>query len=204
MTIILLLDYIGTCVFAISGALAGMRHRFDPFGVLILGAVTAVGGGSLRDVLIGRTPVGWMQDINYAYLIITGTLIAILFRKYLVYVRRTMFLFDSIGLGLFTIIGVEIGVATGLNPVICVLIGTLSASFGGVIRDILSNEVPLIFHKEVYASLSILGGITYLLLQETALPSNWAYVLTSSMVVVLRILAVRRNWMIPKLYDEEN
>ena len=202
MTIILLLDYIGTCVFAISGALAGMRHRFDPFGVLILGAVTAVGGGSLRDVLIGRTPVGWMQDINYAYLIIAGTLIAILFRKYLVYVRRTMFLFDSIGLGLFTIIGVEIGIAAGLNPVICILIGTLSASFGGVIRDILSNEVPLIFHKEVYASLSILGGITYLLLQETALPSNWAYILTSSMVVILRILAVRYNWMIPKLYQE--
>jgi uncharacterized membrane protein YeiH len=204
MTIILLLDYIGTCVFAISGALAGMRHRFDPFGVLILAAVTAVGGGSLRDVLIGRTPVGWMQDINYAYLIITGTLIAILFRKYLTYVRRTMFLFDSIGLGLFTIIGVEIGLATGLHPVICVLLGTLSASFGGVIRDILSNEVPLIFHKEVYASLSILGGVTYLFLQETALPSNWAYVLTSSMVVILRILAVRRNWMIPKLYDEED
>ena len=202
MTIILLLDYIGTCVFAISGALAGMRHRFDPFGVLILGAVTAVGGGSLRDVLIGRTPVGWMQDINYAYLIIAGTLIAILFRKYLVYVRRTMFLFDSIGLGLFTIIGVEIGIDAGLNPVICILIGTLSASFGGVIRDILSNEVPLIFHKEVYASLSILGGITYLLLQETALPSNWAYILTSSMVVILRILAVRYNWMIPKLYQE--
>ncbi|WP_367391007.1 trimeric intracellular cation channel family protein [Lewinella sp. LCG006] len=204
MTIILLLDYIGTCVFAISGALAGMRHRFDPFGVLILAAVTAVGGGSLRDVLIGRTPVGWMQDINYAYLIITGTLIAILFRKYLSYVRRTMFLFDSIGLGLFTIIGVEIGVAAGLHPVICVLLGTLSASFGGVIRDILSNEVPLIFHKEVYASLSILGGITYLLLQETALPSNWAYILTSGMVVVLRIFAVRKNWVIPKLYQEEH
>lgn len=204
MTIILLLDYIGTCVFAISGALAGMRHRFDPFGVLILAAVTAVGGGSLRDVLIGRTPVGWMQDINYAYLIIAGTLIAILFGKYLAYVRRTMFLFDSIGLGLFTIIGVEIGVAAGLHPVICVLLGTLSASFGGVIRDILSNEVPLIFHKEVYASLSILGGITYLLLQETALPSNWAYILTSSMVVVLRIFAVRKNWVIPKLYNEEN
>ena len=202
MTIILLLDYIGTCVFAISGALAGMRHRFDPFGVLILAAVTAVGGGSLRDVLIGRTPVGWMQDTNYAYLIIAGTLIAILFRKYLAYVRRTMFLFDSIGLGLFTIIGVEIGLAAGLHPVICILLGTLSASFGGVIRDILSNEVPLIFHKEVYASLSILGGITYLLFQETALPSNWAYVLTSSMVVILRIFAVRRNWMIPKLYQE--
>lgn len=203
MTIILLLDYLGTCVFAISGALAGMRHRFDPFGVLILAAVTAIGGGSLRDVLIGRTPVGWMQDINYAYLIMAGTLIAILFRKYLVYVRRTMFLFDAIGLGLFTIIGVEIGMATGLHPILCVLLGTMSASFGGVIRDILSNEVPLIFHKEVYASLSLLGGTTFLLLQKTSLPDDWAYVLTSTLVVVLRILAVRRKWMIPKLYQED-
>jgi uncharacterized membrane protein YeiH len=200
MTIILLLDYIGTCVFAISGALAGMRHRFDTFGVLILAMVTAVGGGTLRDVLIGRTPVGWMQNINYVYCIMAGVLIAILFRKYLIYVRRTMFLFDAIGLGLFTIIGVEIGMAKGLHPVICILLGTTSASFGGVIRDILSNEVPLIFHKEIYASISLLGGATFLLLEKTHVPEDLAYVLTSVMVVVLRVLAVRKNWMLPKLY----
>lgn len=202
MSIFLLLDYIGTLVFAISGALAGIRHRFDPFGVFILGAVTAVGGGSLRDVLIGRTPVGWMGDINYVYIIFLGTLIAMFFRTYLVYFRRTMFLFDAIGLGLFTIIGVEIGLGANLHPVICVLLGTFSASFGGVIRDILSNEVPLIFHREVYASLSILGGITFLLLQKLSLPSDFIYVATSLLVVILRILAVRRNWAIPKFHSE--
>lgn len=202
MSIFLLLDYIGTLVFAISGALAAMRHRFDPFGVFILAAVTAVGGGSLRDILIGRTPVGWMQDINYAYLILAGTLIAMFFRSYLTYVRRTMFLFDAIGLGLFTIIGVEIGLAAELHPLICVLLGTFSAAFGGVIRDILSNEVPLIFHQEVYASLSILGGIVFILLQKLGLPDDWVYVLTSLLVVVLRILAVKRKWMIPKGYGE--
>lgn len=202
MSIFQFLDYTGTLVFAISGALAAMRHRFDPFGVLILATVTAVGGGSLRDVLIGRTPVGWMQDINYAYLILAGTLIAILFRSYLTYVRRTMFLFDAIGLGLFTITGVEIGLGAGLHPIICVLLGTLSAAFGGVIRDMLSNEVPLIFHKEVYASLSLLGGVLFIGLQSTTLSTNWVYILTSSLVVVLRILAVRYNWMIPKLYKD--
>lgn len=202
MTLFSVLDYLGTMVFAISGALAAMRHRFDPFGVLILATVTAVGGGSLRDVVIGRTPVGWMQDINYAYLILTGTLIAIIFRPYLVHVRRTMFLFDAIGLGLFTIIGIEIGLAAKLHPVICILLGTLSASFGGVIRDILANEVPLIFHKEIYASISLLGGGLFLLLQKTPLPSDWIYLLTSGLVVTLRILAVRYNWVLPKMYRE--
>lgn len=204
MSIFLLLDYIGTVVFAISGALAGIRHRFDPFGVFILASVTAVGGGSLRDILIGRTPVGWMQDINYIYLILAGTLIAMFFRKYLVYFRRTMFLFDAIGLGLFTILGVEIGLGAELHPVICVLLGTFSASFGGVIRDILSNQVPLIFHKEVYASLSILGGTTFLLLQHLPVSIDIVYITTSLLVVVLRVLAVKRNWTIPKLYSEND
>ena len=202
MSLFAILDYLGTLVFAISGALAAMRHRFDPFGVLILATVTAVGGGSLRDVVIGRTPVGWMQDINYAYLIIGGTLIALIFRPYLVYVRRTMFLFDAIGLGLFTIIGVEIGLAADLHPIICVLLGTLSAAFGGVIRDILANEVPLIFHKEIYASISLLGGALFLLMEKTPLPTDWKYLLTSGLVVVLRILAVRYNWVLPNFYQE--
>lgn len=202
MSIFELLDYIGTGVFAISGALAAMNRKFDPFGVVMLAIVTAVGGGSLRDVLIGRTPVGWMQDINYAYIILGVAILAILFRPYLVYFRRTMFLFDAIGLGLFTIIGVELGLEAELHPLICVLLGTLSAAFGGVIRDILCNEVPLIFHKEVYASLSILGGITYLLLQKTGLSTDAIYLITSLFVVLLRILAVRFEWVIPKLYKE--
>ena len=202
MTIFALLDYVGTLVFAISGALAAMRHRFDPFGVLILATVTAVGGGSLRDVVIGRTPVGGMQDITYAYLIIAGTLIAILFRTRLVHVRRTMFLFDAIGLGLFTIIGVEIGMAAELHPLICVLLGTLSASFGGVIRDMLANEVPLIFHKEIYASLSLLGGTLYLLLEKTSLPTDWNYMITSVLVVIARVMAVRYKWVLPRFYRD--
>lgn len=203
MSIFQLLDYLGTGVFAISGALAAMNRRFDPFGVLILGAVTAIGGGTLRDTLIGRTPVGWMQDIWYLWVIIIGVVVAMAFRPYLGYVRRTLFLFDAIGLGLFTIIGVEIGAAAGLHPAICVLLGTLSASFGGVTRDILVNEVPLIFHQEIYASLSILGGSCFLLLERTSLPIDVIYVITSFIVVVLRIMAVRYEWRFPRWYHSD-
>jgi len=200
MTIILLLDYIGTFVFAISGALAAMNKRFDPFGVLILATVTAVGGGTLRDVLIGRTPVGWMNDINYSYIILSAVVVTLLFRSWLRYFRRTMFLFDAIGLGLFTIIGVELGLDYGLHPIICVMLGTMSASFGGVIRDILSTEIPLVFHKEVYASLSILGAILYLVFLQLEMPTDIIYLSTSIVIVVLRILAVRRHWVVPLLY----
>lgn len=202
MTIFDLLDFIGTSVFAISGALAAMRRKFDSFGVLILAAVTAIGGGSLRDVLIGNTPVGWMVHWEYLIIIICSTLIAALFRKRLAYFRKTMFLFDAIGLGIFTIIGFETGMAANLHPIICVILGTLSASFGGVLRDVLCNEVPLIFHKEVYASLSIIGAIVFYGLLQTPLDININYVITSALVVVLRILAVKYEWVLPKIYRE--
>lgn len=203
MNIFEVLDLIGTGVFAISGALAGMRKKFDPFGVLILASVTAIGGGTLRDVLIGRTPVGWMQNMTYIYVIIVAVLIAIFFRKYLVYVRRTMFLFDSIGLGLFTITGVKLGIEYDLHPIICVLLGTMSASFGGVIRDVLSNEVPLIFHKEIYALPCIIGGSLFLLLHHFGFDGDVNSIIISSIVVLLRILAAKFHWELPKLYLKE-
>jgi len=203
MTIFNLLDFIGTAVFAISGALAAMRQRFDPFGVLIIATVTAIGGGTLRDILIGNTPVFWMVHWEYLIIILFSTMIAMIFRKRLAYFRKTMFLFDVIGLGLFTIIGFETGMQVGLHPIICAILGTLSASFGGVIRDVLSNQVPLIFHKEVYASLSILGAIVFYILLQTNLDLNISYVITSALVVVLRILAVKYEWELPRTYKME-
>lgn len=200
MTIFELFDYTGTIVFAISGALAAMRKKFDPFGVLILASVTAIGGGSLRDVLIGNTPVFWMIQWHYLVIIFCATILAMLFKDKLSYFRKTMFLFDSIGLGVFTIIGFKIGMQAGLHPIICVLLGTLSASFGGVIRDILCGEVPLIFRKEVYASISILGGFVFYAILQTNIPTAINYLITSSLVVILRIFAVKRHWRLPKMY----
>lgn len=199
MDIILALDYIGTGVFAISGALAAMNKRFDLFGIIILATVTAVGGGSLRDVLIGRTPVGWLLDINYAYSILIAVALTIIGRSFIHYLRRTMFFFDAIGLALFTIVGVKLGIAKGLHPIVCVMLGTLSACFGGVIRDILSNEVPLIFHKEIYASASLLGGVVFLLLQNAELSENLDFILVGSLVLIIRILSVKFHWQLPKI-----
>lgn len=204
MNIFEILDYTGTAVFAISGALAGMRKEFDPFGVIILAAVTAIGGGTLRDILIGNTPVGWMEHSLYIYIIVVSCVLAVVFRKYLVYVRKTMFLFDSIGLGLFTITGVQAGQMAGLDPIICIILGTMSASFGGVIRDILSNQVPLIFHREIYASACILGGILFLILHSYGISNAINSLITSSAVVLVRVLAVKFKWHLPKLYYNTN
>lgn len=194
------LDYIGTLVFAISGALAAMRKRFDPFGVLILGMVTAIGGGTLRDIMIGRTPVGWMQNTNYFILIGIGVVIAMVFRNQLAYYRRTMFLFDAIGLALFTVIGIEIGQESGLTVPVCLLLGTVSACFGGVIRDILCNSIPIIFHKEIYASICIVGGILFLILQQVGVPKQANYIVSVFIMVVIRILAVKRRWKFSRTY----
>jgi len=152
------LDLIGTFAFAISGFLTAFNKRLDLFGILIIAFVTALGGGTLRDVLIGRTPVGWMLDLNYVYVVLGGVLFAILFRKKLNYLRTSLFLFDTIGLAVFTILGIEIGIKTNLHPIISIALGTMSASFGGVIRDILCNEIPVIFKKEIYATVCIAGG----------------------------------------------
>ncbi len=189
-----LLDIIGTMAFAISGVLTALSKRLDPFGVLIIAFVTAVGGGTLRDVLIGRTPVMWMKDITYVYVIIIGFFIAILFRKKLDRLRTSLFLFDTIGLGVFTLIGLEKGIEVGLHPVICIALGTMTACFGGVIRDILCNEIPVIFRKEIYATICIFGGVLFFLLKQTAISQDLLYLITSAVIITIRLLAVKYKW----------
>ena len=195
-----ILDLLGTAAFAISGALAAMNRKLDLFGIFIIAFVTAIGGGTLRDVLIGHTPVSWMRDMIYFYLIGGITLGAIIFRNKLFYLKRSLFLFDTIGLGVFTIIGVEIGVAAHLHPMISVTIGVMSASFGGVIRDILCNEIPVIFRKEIYATACLLGAATYLLLDYFKLDQNFIYIITASIVISVRLLVVKYKIALPFFY----
>jgi uncharacterized membrane protein YeiH len=196
------LDIVGTFAFAISGVLIAMQKRMDPFGIFIIAFVTAVGGGTLRDVLIGRTPVGWMQDLNYVYAIGIAVLISILFRKKLNRLRTSLFLFDTIGLGVFTIIGVEKGISANLHPLICIALGTMSASFGGVIRDILCNEIPVIFRKEIYATACIIGGITFFVLHYFQIPQNLIYIFTVLMVIIIRLVAVKFRIQLPTIYQQ--
>jgi len=197
------IDILGTVAFAISGVLAAMEKRLDLFGVLIIAFVTAIGGGTLRDLLIGNTPVVWMRYPTYVVTIIITVILGIVFVNYLKYLRRSLFLFDTIGIGLYTMVGVEKGLQAGLSPVMCVALGTMTASFGGVIRDILCNEIPVIFRKEIYATACIAGGFSYFLFTKLPIPERYAYVAAIILVIALRILAVRFNICLPNIYKKE-
>jgi uncharacterized membrane protein YeiH len=196
------LDILGTIAFAISGVLVAMEKKLDVFGVFIVAFVTAVGGGSLRDMLIGNTPVIWMRESVYAITIITSVIFAIIFQGKLKYFRRSLFLFDTLGIGLYTMVGIEKGLSAGLTPIMCVALGTMTASFGGVIRDTLCNEIPVIFHKEIYATACILGGFSYFLLQELPIPDAYAYLAGLVIVIGTRLLAVRFKIALPSIYPK--
>jgi len=202
MSIFYALDILGTIAFAISGTLAAMHKRLDLFGVFIIAFVTAVGGGTLRDILIDRALVSWMQDLNYVYAIVVATTFAIIIRKKIAYLRTSLFLFDTIGLGIFTIIGTEIGIQQQLHPVITVILGTLTATFGGVLRDILCNEIPVIFKKEIYAMACIAGSIVFIVLSNMQINTNTNYIITTFIVIIIRLLAVKFKLSLPTLITE--
>lgn len=203
MSLLLIIDILGTLSFSVSGALTAMKKKLDPFGIFIIAFVTAVGGGTLRDVLIDA-PITWMLDLTYVYVIAGATLLAVIFKKKLQYVRRSLFLFDTIGIALYTVVGVEKGLAAGFPPLICIALGTMSACFGGVIRDILCTEIPVIFRKNIYATACILGGFTYFLLLKTNLSTDVVVIISFIIVMAVRLLAVRFNLSLPSIYFEEN
>lgn len=190
---------LGTVAFAFSGALAGFNKQMDIFGIFVVAFATAMGGGMLRDVLIGNTPVIWMQDLTYLLVVAIGTVIALIFRKRLLYLRLSLFLFDTIGLGIFTIIGIEKSIEAGLHPIVCITLGTMTGCFGGVVRDILCNDIPVIFRKEIYATICILGGLVFFLLKQINLTNNLIYVLTSLLIIFFRLVAVKYKWSLPKI-----
>ncbi|MCI5083296.1 MAG: trimeric intracellular cation channel family protein [Saprospiraceae bacterium] len=196
INLINLVDYTGTFVFAVSGVLAGVERKFDLFGVFILGLVTAIGGGTLRDILIGSTPVGWMKNEVYIYLILAAIPFCYVLKDRVNKLKRSFFLFDTIGIGLFTILGLKKTLAFGLSPMIAVMMGIVSAVFGGVIRDVLSNKEPLIFSKEVYAFACLAGALVFLAAQYLVL-ENIAIVISICVVITIRILAIRFHWSVP-------
>nr|WP_321223211.1 trimeric intracellular cation channel family protein [uncultured Psychroserpens sp.] len=198
------IDILGTVAFAISGVLVALNKKMDPFGVLIIAFVTAVGGGTLRDVMIGIHPVSWMTNMTYVYVIFGATVFAILLRKKINYLRTSLFLFDTIGIGLYTVVGIEKALVAGLHPIICISLGTMTACFGGVIRDILCNEIPVIFRKEVYATACIVGGLAYFLLRKFMADTNLIFVIAIIIVIVIRLIAVKFKISLPSLYKNDH
>lgn len=200
----LIIEILGTISFAMSGSFAAMQKRLDPFGVLIIAFVTSVGGGTVRDLLLD-VPVFWMVDILTFVLILSTCVLSMIFKSIEKNFKVTLFIFDSFGLGLFTIIGIQKGLTLGFHPLICLTLGTITGCFGGIIRDILLNRIPLIFRKEIYATACIVGGGTFLLLSKYSILSyTLVQIFTILLIVSIRTLAVKYHWRIPKFYGYES
>lgn len=197
------MDLLGTVAFAISGVLVAMDKRLDLFGVFIIAFVTAIGGGTLRDLLIGNTPVAWMLESTYIITIIGTVILAIIFREKIRYLRKSLFLFDTLGIGLYTMVGIEKGLSANLLPVMCIILGTITASFGGVIRDILCNEIPVIFRKEIYATACVLGGLSYFLLRKLPLDDEYVYIASILIVIGIRLVVVKYKIALPSIYKTQ-
>jgi uncharacterized membrane protein YeiH len=199
---ITLCDYFGTFAFAISGIRLASAKQFDWFGAYVVGVVTAVGGGTVRDILLNDIPF-WMT--RPSYLIVSGgaLLFVIIFRKYVIKLNNTFFIFDAIGLGLFVIVGIVKTLEFGFPIWVAIVMGTITGSFGGMIRDILINEVPLVLRKDIYALACVFGGITYWGCLQFALPSALSQFISAATVFSIRILAVKYHISIPVLRGEE-
>ena len=192
-------EIIGTIVFAISGALAaGEKSGQDWFGVTFVGFITAIGGGSLRDMLLDSYPLSWIADVNFIYAIIFGIILMRIFYTPLQRYRKTMSLFDTMGIALFTVLGTEKSLELGVHPVIAAIMGMFSAVMGGVIRDTLTNETPVIFRKEIYATACLAGAILYLILHYFDVPRTPNFIISGGLILTIRILAVYFRWSVPK------
>ncbi len=198
MELIYSIDLLGTMVFAISGAMAANRNDIDIFGATFMGFVTAIGGGSLRDVFLNIRPV-WVEDGNYLIAILVGVLIALLFNKRLDNYARTLFLFDAIGIGFFTVVGIQKSLNYDSSAIAAVMLGMFSASMGGVIRDTLMNVTPLILRKEIYASACLAGAICYVCLRMIPIPDNVNAIVSASLVFIIRFISVKYNLSLPTM-----
>ena len=202
MTLIYILDIIGTFAFATSGALFASDRKFDLFGVIIIAFVTAVGGGMLRDLLIDAHPINWIGDLNYVWTILIAVVFTFLFKSKIAPLSKTMFLFDTIGISVFTLLGTQKGFSLDLHPFIAIIMGMVSAVFGGVLRDVLTNKVPLIFQKEIYASACLAGGLVFWITNIFQISDSFQFLSTVFTVILVRSIAVKFHLELPKIKDD--
>ncbi|MFA5244599.1 MAG: trimeric intracellular cation channel family protein [Pedobacter sp.] len=194
------IDLLGTLVFATSGALAASDKNMyrDIFGVTFTGFVTAVGGGTLRDMILGTRPV-WVADGNYLIAMTIGVLIAVFFKYYFLKYWRTFFLFDTLGIALYTVVGVQKSLEYNVSPLAAIIMGMFSAVMGGVIRDTLINEIPLIFRKEIYATACLFGAAVFVLLKVLNVDDNINSFISVISIIIVRTLAVKYKFTLPKI-----
>ena len=193
-----IIEILGTAAFAISGIRLAAAKRFDWFGAYVVGLVTAIGGGTLRDVLLDL-PVFWMLSSVYLVVTFISLVAVIIFRQALVKGMRTLFIFDAIGLALFVVVGVQRTLSAGLPMWVAIVMGTITGSFGGIIRDILINEQPLFFRKDIYATACLAGGVVYWLLSYLPVGDILPQIACAVSVIGLRVAAVHYGWSLPIL-----
>ncbi len=192
--------YIGTFVFALTGALKARTFQMDIFGATVLAFVTAYGGGTIRDILIGIKPVNWINDYIALSLVISAVIIVSLFKKNISRFRRTIFLTDAIGLGMFTVGGIERSLEHDVNSVYAILMGVISATFGGLVADILSNTVPdLLKRGELYATACLIGGIIYILLSKIGVVYEFDLISCVLIIVGIRIVSKLKRLSLPEI-----
>lgn len=199
------IDLLGTLVFAVSGALAASDKNMyrDIFGVTFTGFVTAVGGGTLRDMILGVRPT-WVVDGNYLIAITLGVIIAISFKYYILKYRRTFFLFDTLGIALYTVVGVQKALFYEVAPLAAIIMGMFSAVMGGVIRDTLINEVPLIFRKEIYATACLSGAAVFVLLKLLNVDDNMNSFISVGVIILIRTISVKYQLTLPKVGSKKS
>ncbi len=194
-----ILDLLGTFAFAVSGALSAAEKRYDFFGVSFVAFITALGGGTVRDLLLGIEPVGWMLNYSYLITIFLAVVMTFLLYKHVLKWRKALFLFDSIGLGVFTIIGMEKALMMDVSWVFAIIMGVISAVLGGVIRDTFNNDVPLILRKEIYATACMIGALALVGLNAIGMPQEISLPITISMIILIRIISVKYKLSLPSI-----
>lgn len=200
MTFLQFITYAGTFVFALTGAFKARTYKMDIFGGLVVAFATAYGGGTIRDLLIGIKPVNWINDNIALILVFAGTAFTFLLKENVHRFKRTIFFTDAAGLGLFTTAGIEVALRHGLNDVYALIMGVMSATFGGLLADIFCNAVPNLFKKgELYATACAIGGVIYLLLKETAIDGNLNIAICVLIIIGIRIYSKRKRLTLPEI-----
>ena len=199
IAIALALDYIGVLVFGISGALKAGQRDMDVFGMFVLALITGVGGGTIRDVLLGESPMFWLKDMNYLALCVLATVGVLVLAPRIVQWEKGLLLFDAIGLGVFTVIGTTKGAQAGLPIAACIGLGCVTGIGGGVLRDVLALTRPIVLHREIYALASIGGAALWLALDYCGVLPPVSLLVAGLSVVIIRLLAVRYKWGLPSL-----
>ncbi len=197
-----LIEFLGTVAFAISGIRLASAKRFDWFGAIVVGFVTAIGGGTMRDLLLGVTPF-WMLSSAYIWGTVLAFLIVLFFRKFLVHLNNTIFWFDCIGLGLFVVVGYEKSLALGYHYWVCIFMGLITGIVGSIIRDILINEIPIIFTQELYAIACIIGGIVFTICVMFNTDMFVAEIATAFTIIIVRFFATKFSIKLPILKGDD-